>query len=269
VSVKGFDFAWTKPTPQQVKDAGGEFIAGYFSTDISKNLNRNNIGGYLSAGLSVVTVWETSAGRALQGAAAGAWDCHMAESERAATQLPANCVHYFAVDTDTDWASVSAYFESAAGTIGKERVGIYGGIKVCEGAYAAGFRYLWQTIAWSGGNVAKHVSIYQDGETAWGGSADVDFAYGLDYGQSPRPVIPVKPPVPPVVVASEQKEIKMILVSVDKNEVPVGVDWPGVFLLGDDGKLTHVTDVESLAAYVADGVPGPKTISYAEYLTRK
>lgn len=265
MSVKGFDFAWTKPTPKQVKDAGGEFICGYFSTDITKNLNRNNIAGYLADGLAVVTVWETTANRSAAGAAAGAWDVHAAEAERAATTLPNDSVHYLATDFDATWAEVEPYYDGAAGTIGIHRVGIYGGFKVIEAAYAAGYRYLWQTDAWSGGQISKHAVIYQDGKTMWGGSADEDIAYATDYGQSPRPVVtPPKPPVPPVV---HNKEPELILVMVDRTEVPKGVTWPGVFLL-DNGELTHVVDMESLLAYQKDGVPGPSTISYAEYLER-
>jgi len=259
VSVKGFDFAWTKPTPQQVKDAGGEFIAGYFSTDITKNLNRNNIPPYLEAGLGVVTVWETAARRALQGASAGAWDIHQAESDRVASGLPNDHVHYLADDTDSTWEAVAPYFHAAAGTVGIDRIGVYGGFNVIEGAYAAGFRYLWQTDAWSNGKLSKHALLYQDGKTMWGGSADEDIAYAADFGQSPKPVTPTKP-VPPVI----HKETDLILVEVNKTEVPKGTPWPGVFLL-DNGELTHVSDIESLRAYQKDGVPGPSTISWAEY----
>jgi hypothetical protein len=168
MTEKGFDFAWTKPTPKQVKDAGGKFICGYFSTDITKNLNRHNITGFLDAGISVVTVWETAAQRSSQGAAAGAWDVHAAEAERAATPLGRDSVLYLATDFDATWDEVKAYYHAAAGTIGIHRVGIYAGIKVIDAAYADGFRYLWQTLAWSRGKRSKHALIYQDGKTMWG-----------------------------------------------------------------------------------------------------
>lgn len=271
--AKGFDFAWTKPSPQQVRNAGGSFICGYFSTDTSKNLNRNNIQQYLLDAISVVTVWETTAQRALSGYAGGSWDVHQAEAERSATTLPRDCVHHLAVDFDAEWSQVEAYFAGAAATIGQHRVGVYGGIKVIEGAYAAGYRYLWQTVAWSGGRLSPHATLYQDGETMWGGSADVDIAEAQDYGQSPRPTVPVppvKPPVvPPPVVEINPEENEMVLVTVDRGGVPQGETWPGIFLLGSDGKLTHVSDDESLHGYEAAKIPGPVTISWAEYLARK
>jgi hypothetical protein len=95
-----------------------------------------------------------------------------------------------------------------------------------------------------------------------GGSADEDIAYSVDFGQYPRPAVPPTPPV-----KGKPKEPELILVEVNKKEVPKGKEWPGIFLL-DNGELTHVSDVESLSAYVRDGVPGPTIISWAEYLER-
>jgi hypothetical protein len=56
----------------------------------------------------------------------------------------------------------------------------------------------------------------------------------------------------------------MILVSVDRNTVPEGIEWPGVFLVGS-GAIHHVTSTKDEGAYKAAGIPGPVTISYSEY----
>lgn len=72
------------------------------------------------------------------------------------------------------------------------------------------------------------------------------------------------PPVPPV---NTQKEIEMILTAVDRKTVPSGTGWPGIFLLGGDGRMSHVTSTADLTAYRAAGLP-LVTVSYAEYLTR-
>jgi hypothetical protein len=195
-AVEGLDFAWTKPSPAQVKAAGGHWIAGYFSTDASKNLNHFNIPGYLSAGIPVVTVWETTTGRATQGHQAGVDDAHAAEAERIAAGLPATHVHHFAVDEDTSWSSVVAYFDGAISVLGLDRVGCYGGYPVIVGAHGHGIRYLWQTVAWSGGQWASFATIRQPGGMLLGGSADIDFSEAPDFGQTPRPTTPV-PPAPP------------------------------------------------------------------------
>jgi hypothetical protein len=217
MALKGFDFAWTKPTPAQVKANGGHWVAGYFSHDATKDLTHALVSGFLAADIAVVSVWETTTGRATEGQAAGVTDAHAAEAQRIACGLPATHVIYFAVDEDTSWASVQAYFDGAVSVLGAARVGVYGGYHVVEGAHAHGIRYLWQTIAWSGGQWSAHANIRQEGGTVWGGSADVDQAEVTDYGQTPRPANvpaggkpPVKPPLPTVslahVVAAAHKD---------------------------------------------------------------
>jgi hypothetical protein len=225
--VEGLDFAWTKPSPAQVLAAGGHWIAGYFSTDTSKNLNRSNIPPFLSAGIPVVTVWETTTGRATQGRQAGVDDARAAEAERIAAGLPSTHVHHFAVDEDTSWSSVVAYFDGVISVLGVARVGCYGGYPVIVGAHGHGIRYLWQTVAWSGGQWASFATIRQPGGMLLGGSADVDFSEVPDFGQTPRPVTP-GPTTP-----SEDTMPQWINGSVTPGTVPVvagvpaGTAWAG------------------------------------------
>jgi lysozyme len=69
-----------------------------------------------------------------------------------------------------------------------------------------------------------------------------------------------------------RKAADMILVQVARATVPEGKTWPGVFLLASDATLHHITadadGVDNVAAYKAAGVPGPVSITYAEYLAR-
>jgi hypothetical protein len=196
MAEEGIDFAWSKPTPAQVRAVGAHWIAGYFSSDTSKNLNRSNIPGYLGAGLAVVTVWETTTGRATQGRAAGVSDALAAEGQRKAAGLPADHVHHFAVDEDTSWASVAPYFDGVIAVLGIGRVGCYGGYPVIVGAHLHGIRYLWQTVAWSNGQWASFATIRQTGGTLLGGNADIDYAETPDFGQTPRPSAPAPVPTP-------------------------------------------------------------------------
>jgi hypothetical protein len=194
MAVKGIDFAWQKPSPAEVKALGCSFVAGYLSNDPSKNLTRSEVDGYLADGIAVVTVWETTAGRATAGYTAGVDDARQAEAQRIALRLPSDHVIYFAVDEDTSWASVQAYFDGAASVIGKRRVGDYGGFDIVEGAYAHGINFGWQTIAWSNGRWSAHADIRQEGGTLLGGSADLDYAEVADFGQTPHPgSIPAPP----------------------------------------------------------------------------
>jgi hypothetical protein len=69
-----------------------------------------------------------------------------------------------------------------------------------------------------------------------------------------------------------RKDPEMILVQVDRDGVPAGTTWPGVFLLASDGSLHHVTgpedNVNNVESYQAAGIPGPVTISWGEYQAR-
>jgi hypothetical protein len=135
-------------------------------------------------------VWETTTGRARQGYQAGIDDAGLANGQRQADGLPADQAVYFAVDEDTDWASVAPYFNGASQVLGQHQVGVYGGFRVIEGAYAAGYRLLWQTLAWSGGQKSAHAVLYQDGRTVLGGNADVNQILASDWGQYPHPTTP-------------------------------------------------------------------------------
>ncbi|WP_052443162.1 glycoside hydrolase domain-containing protein [Streptacidiphilus neutrinimicus] len=193
MGATGIDIAWDRPSIAEIKATGATWVARYFSNDPTKNLTSTEVSDYRAAGLGLVTVWESTAGRALQGHGAGVSDANTAWSQRAGVGLPDTTVVYFAVDSDTDWASVEAYFQGVRSVLGSARTGVYGGLRVIQGAHAAGLRYLWQTVAWSGGVWASFATIRQPGGTALNGGADYDTAEAADFGQYPRPVAPPQP----------------------------------------------------------------------------
>lgn len=179
------DVAWFNPTVTQVKAVGAVGVIGYLSTDATKNLSGAQVQQYTAAGIAVGTVWETTAGRALAGRAAGVSDAQAAEVQRKDIGLPATHLHRAAVDTDTSWSSVSAYFAGWASVVGIGRIAPYGGVKVVAGAYAAGYRRCWQTLAWSNGQVDPHAVLYQSGGTLLSGQADINHILAPDWGQYP------------------------------------------------------------------------------------
>jgi hypothetical protein len=267
MALEGVDIAWARPTIAAIKATGAHWVARYFSPDASKNLTAAEVHDYPAAGLSIVTVFESTAGRATQGRAAGIADAKLAEQERHAVGLPDNHVHHFAVDLDTSWASVKAYFDGVVSVLGLGRTGCYGGVHVIDGAHSYGLNYLWQTVAWSGGVWSPHATIRQTGGTTLSGGADIDYAEVPDFGQYPRPSAPPapkpKPPVPvPVPVPLEDE---MIIVAVDKAAYPDPKTWPGDFLLGSDGTLHHIVHTTDLASFQAAGIKGPVTISADQY----
>lgn len=196
----GIDIAWDRPTVAQIKATGASWVARYFSPDSTKNLTAGEVRDYTAANLAIVTVWEGTATRALAGRAAGVADAQAARSQCAAVGLPSTMVIHFAVDTDTNWPAVAPYFEGVLSVLGLARTGIYGGLRVIEGAHAAGIMFLWQTVAWSGGVWAPYATIRQPGGMTLNGGADYDTAETPDFGQFPRPVAPPPPAPKPTLV---------------------------------------------------------------------
>jgi hypothetical protein len=193
----GIDVAWARPTVAQILALAVKFVARYLSPDSTKNITAAEVVAYRAAGIATVTVWESTATRALDGYAAGQADAREADAQRAAVGLPADHPIYFAVDTDTTWGSVSAYFAGVISELGIARVGIYGGYNVCQGAVRIGIPYIWQTPAWSNGLWASRTSIRQEIATVLSGGGDLDTAETADYGQYPKPSTPAPPPHQP------------------------------------------------------------------------
>jgi lysozyme len=79
-------------------------------------------------------------------------------------------------------------------------------------------------------------------------------------------------PAPKPAAPAARKALPMILVQVDRSTVPAGTAWPGVFLLASDGTLHHVTGPQggtnNVESYKAAGIPGPVSITWAEYQAR-
>lgn len=190
--VLGLDVAWARPTTAQIVATGAHFVARYLSPDSSKNLTSAEVQEYPANGLSIVVVWESTAGRMLSGSAAGIADAQAAESQRRALGLPEDMVIYFACDTDvsgTQFHTINDYLRGVNSVIGLSRTGLYGGYYEVENVAAspASASYFWQTTAWSNGHWSDHANIRQDGGTLLGGSADSDYAETADFGQYPRP----------------------------------------------------------------------------------
>lgn len=190
------DIAWANPTAAQIKATGASGVIGYLSEDPTKNLTASQVSAYVLGGVRVGTVWETTAGRAMAGYAAGQADARAAEAQRVSIGLPPTSLHRAAVDTDTTWATVAPYFEGWASVVGKTRLAAYGGYKITAGAYGYGLRRNWQTLAWSGGRLDPNAALYQNGRTALSGAADVNTVLAADWGQYPPLEAPVSTPTP-------------------------------------------------------------------------
>lgn len=200
---QGIDYAFAPhPAPAAIAAGGYRFACRYMSASAAndgngKNLLAAELGGLLEAGLSVVVVSESAAGRMLSGAPAGTADAQHAKAVTAALGIGAIPV-YFACDfdaTEANQSAISAYLGAAAGVIGAARVGIYGGFYPVKRALDAGkARWAWQTSAWSGGQWDPRAHIRQHGTVSvLGVQVDADEAMTADFGQWPRPAAATAP----------------------------------------------------------------------------
>lgn len=152
--VPGFDCSYTKPGWVEMRSGGYKFMIGYVSPKSEKNLSAGNIADYRNAGMAVGLVWESAAGRALEGAAAGGADGAEADRQADALGYPTDAVLFFAVDVDTtsgNFGAIGAY-AGAFNQATKRPVGIYGEFDVIEQFVTPGqqpVQYGWQTAAWS------------------------------------------------------------------------------------------------------------------------
>jgi hypothetical protein len=175
----GVDFAWGRPDPQVLKDAGLTFVCRYYSHDGSKNLSLAEAQGYAKAGLDVVAVWESTANAAAAGHDQGRADAAAALTLAKACGQPDDAPIYFAIDFEATLAQVKGYFEGIATVLPLRRIGAYGGYGVEHELFDAGLiRYGWQTYAWSGGRWEPRAQLRQ-----YSNDHVID-GVGVDYDQS-------------------------------------------------------------------------------------
>jgi Domain of unknown function (DUF1906) len=87
------DYSYARPSPAAVKTAGYDAVIRYLSGGTEgKDLTAAEADGLLAAGLGIGLVWETTADRALAGAAAGTADGTAAAKQAKALGYPAGAM---------------------------------------------------------------------------------------------------------------------------------------------------------------------------------
>ncbi|PMC63440.1 hypothetical protein CJ204_01055 [Corynebacterium xerosis] len=215
------DTAARPPAPSVIKAAGHIGHVVYVSPDRTrgslpgKPVSRAHVDAMRAAGLSVAAVWQygKDGGDAppdfRRGHDGGVADARAADKKLDELGLNDWPV-FFAVDVDIDpdtdhrsWEQIRAYMRGAASAIGRDRVGIYGGWKVVEGAcrdglianlHEAGKQLAWQTLSWSAGRIHSAAVLYQrvidtarnPGPKVGGVTVDVNDVLHPYWGQLPR-----------------------------------------------------------------------------------
>ena len=189
--TEGVDYSFARPGGAALRAAGKSFAVRYvpYQGDQGKGLKSDELADLQANGIAVALVWETTAGRMLDGYGAGVTDGTLALASAALLGFPKDRPIYFACDTDTtadQLASVRNYLDGAASVLGRARIGIYGEYDVidhCLGTGAA--TWFWQTYAWSGGRLhpMAHLYQYQNDQTINGAAVDLCRSLVADFGQ--------------------------------------------------------------------------------------
>jgi LysM repeat protein len=207
---EGVDYSWARPGGAALKNAGKSFAVRYLYTDGQggKGLDKDELADLQAHGIEVPVVYESTAGRARDGRAAGQEDAKAAQAALEAVGLPSGMPIYFAVDfdaTEGDQAAIDEYMRGAGDVIGHNRVGVYGDYYVVKRCHDNGSAsWFWQTYAWSGGQwfSGNHLEQYLNGQNI-NGAVDLCRSKQDNYGQpskfgaaAPTPT-PAPAPTPP------------------------------------------------------------------------
>lgn len=210
------DFAVRQVAPDQIKAAGYDGALVYVSelrpgaTFDFKPVTREYTDGLTAAGLHVVSCyqfgkpgWPTPSDFT-RGYDGGVVDAQTALRLHGAAGGPDSAPIFFSVDEDISsdtWKSTAnQWFRGINSVLGVERTGIYGGARQCGWAIgdgvvghstSPGYRWAWQTKAWSGGMREPAAVLFQTevvtasdpGAVIDGVSVDVDDVLAPDFGQ--------------------------------------------------------------------------------------
>lgn len=150
------DYAFARPEPQRIKDAGYTGVLRYVcpinSSTRPKVITASEMVSLRGHGLDVTLNFEWYERRPLEGFAAGVADAQVADTLADQAGYPRDCAIYYSVDFGATWPQVSEYFRGVHST-SRRPVGVYGGVGIIQAAQAAGWAtYGWVTNAasWSG-----------------------------------------------------------------------------------------------------------------------
>jgi hypothetical protein len=193
VPVLGIDYAFARPAPRAIADAGYSFVCRYLSAHTAlthgKILLAPEAARLRAAGLDIVACYEQAADNALNGQAQGVADARVARQQALAAGMPDDRPIYFSIGFDAGPAQqpvINAYLDGVASVLGRDRTGAYAGHPVLSRLFDAGkITWGWQTHAWSDGRWEPRAGLRQthNGISVGGQSCDRDEAVAVDFGQ--------------------------------------------------------------------------------------
>ena len=205
------DFAERRIAPDEIKAAGYDGVINYVSEERpgahfeAKPITRDYADALRAAGLHIVSNfqygkpgWPTPSDYT-RGHDGGVADAQTALRLHGAAGGTSSAPIFFSVDDNIDldtWNGTAVdWFRGINSVLGVERTGIYGHANACGWAVrdgvighstSPGFRWGWQTKAWSNGEREPTAVLYQgiiEGPVLNGIKVDVDDVLAPDYGQ--------------------------------------------------------------------------------------
>lgn len=213
---RGVDYAGGRISAADLKAAGISFVCRYVNSGGAqlpgKQLLPSEFTDLVNSDMPLVFNYETTADFTLAGHDLGHTAAQQAlDYIRSMPGMPLDWlpVVYFSVDFDEapgQDAAIFAFCDGATEVLGTEpggrrRTGLYGAYWICKRARDAGkIGYIWQTEAWSGGNIDSRVDIMQRNalgyQTIGGVQCDINEAHTEWFGQFVKTDPAVNPPVP-------------------------------------------------------------------------
>lgn len=284
--TRGYDYAGARLSGAALKAAGAQFVCRYIAdggTDLpNKRITKAEADDLRANGIAIVSNWESYANRMREGYQAGKADALAAQAWHRSIGGPDSAPIYFSCDYDqpeSDQPGVNDYLRACGDVLGGvDKVGIYGAYYVCKRAVDGGVaRWIWQTEAWSGGNIDSRVNIMQRNNMGYlkisGTDTDINDAHTDNFGQwgasTPVPPIVNPPGTPggPTVndfdAMTDSQRIKDLTVQM---RGPGGKGWPQ---LGQDanGNDRTLVDGQAYALQLLEqlaGVEQPESIARAQ-----
>lgn len=174
------DFSYDRVSGAVLKARGIKLAMRYLSHDERKNLTHAEALDLLAHGVSIGPNWESRAGRAREGYAAGVDDGRDSGDLADSIGIPHGVAIIFSADFDAqpgEYAAVLAYLKGCvAGLAGRYKVGVYASFGLIEYLNRKGFTIDWQTYAWSGNQLSPAADLYQylNSQSINGAAVDYD-----------------------------------------------------------------------------------------------
>jgi hypothetical protein len=210
------DFAARQIPAQDIRAAGHSGVVNYVSLSRpgtsfgAKPITLPYARSLAAAGLVIVSNYQygkpggTAPSDFTRGFAGGVADARTAWQLHTAAGGGRSAPIFFSIDEDISretWNTVALqWFRGINSVLGVQRTGVYGGIDVCQWAAAdgvigsssiPGYRWAWQTRAWSGNRIHPAAVLYQrivstasnPGPLVGGQEVDVNDVMARDCGQ--------------------------------------------------------------------------------------